>query len=247
MAAARETSEVIARRADMDRRTKPSRDYREMSERLAKRQSIGGDAPIAANDNQAWPLAEQLRREGNDVLLKVARRYRRIYDAAHTEVPLIGTQQDETFMPVEQRYHLNEATGEYKRKGARSAKSAMPVSDGTSKVEPVTDAVQGRISGGDIVTFPWKPGKPVMKKWSGDNIIIEAIDCRAIIRHLQSALGPLCETFEDAVLHGETLSAIGERKGVTPQKSGAAGKVLVMMGLEVVQAELAAIDRATAS
>lgn len=51
-----------------------SPEYKALATRIAKRQAIGD--PQAANDSTPWPLAVQLRREGNDALLHVAERYR---------------------------------------------------------------------------------------------------------------------------------------------------------------------------
>ncbi|OAM77714.1 hypothetical protein [Devosia elaeis] len=199
-----------------------------------------------ANDNQAWPLAQWLRKDGNEVLLKVAERYRAIYDVSVVEVPLIGTVPDDIYnVPIDNRTHTRE-DGTVVYKGQRKVKSAIGQfdgDDGTYKVVPVSDDVTNEmVATGQV--FPRKPAKPVPRKWNGDRLIIEAIDCRKIIRRLQAALGPLMEPFEDAVLHGETLSAIGEARGATGKASSApAGRVLVMMGLEVVQRELAAVDR----
>ena len=226
--------EVLARRASMAAQVAPTENYLQLRAKLERRQRQGGSGPVPANDNQSWPLAEQLRREGNEVLLFVAERYRRTYDAAHTEAPLIGTVIDDTYS-VDQRVH-NREDGSVGYKGTRRVKSAIGLAegdDGTYKVVAIDDDVRAEIEGG-VSTFPRKPAKAITKKWAGDGILLAAIDAKKTIWRLQSALGPLVEVFEDAVLHGETLSTIGERKGVTPQKSGAAGRVLVMMGLEVV-------------
>lgn len=238
--------EVLARRASMAAQVAPTEDYLRLRAKLDRRQRQGGTGPVPANDNQSWPLAEQLRREGNEVLLFVAERYRRTYDAAHTEAPLIGTIPDEVWSP-EQHHAINSKTGKLKLNGQKRSKTAagMPSDDGTYKIVPIDDEVREEIESG-VSTFKIKPAKAITKKWAGDGILIAAIDAKKTIWRLQSALGPLADVFEDAVLHGETLSTIGERKGVTPQKSGAAGRVLVMMGLEVVQREFHQIDREAA-
>ncbi|MGH8466280.1 MAG: hypothetical protein ACRER5_19235, partial [Pseudomonas sp.] len=70
-----------------------------------------------------------------------------------------------------------------------------------------------------------------------------AIDSRKGIYRLQQKLGPLVEPFEDAVLHGVTLSSIGEAKGGNTVSSGPIGRAYVMDGLAIVQAELAVMDR----
>jgi len=198
-----------------------------------------------ANDNQAWPLAQWLRKDGNEVLLKVAERYRAMYDASMVEAPLIGAMPDASMSaPLDQRVH-NREDGSVGYKGVRKVKGAVARfdgDDGTSKIIPMDEGVRAEMQKGTS-TFPMRPQTPVMKKWNGDVLINAAIDSRKGIRRLQAKLGPLVEPFEDAVLHGETLSAIGERKGAGGKTGGVAGRVLVMMGLEVVQSELAVMDR----
>lgn len=201
-----------------------------------------------ANDNQAWPLAQWLRKDGNEVLLKVAERYRAMYDVSMVDVPLIGTVPDDLYnVPIESRTHTRE-DGSVAYKGQRRVKSAVGQfegDDGNYKVVPVSDDVTTEMAATGQI-FPRKPAKPVPKKWNGDRLIIEAIDCRKIIHRLQDALGPLVEPFEDAVLHGETLAAIGEPHGGN-RNAGVAGRVLVMMGLDVVQRELSTLDRTMAA
>lgn len=198
------------------------------------------------NDNQAWPLAQQLRKEGNDVLLRVAERYRAIYDAAQIEVPLMGTAIDDLYsVPKDQRIH-NRADGSVGYKGERRVKSAVgrfEGDDGAYKATPIDDEVQQELAA-NVVTFPRKPKRPVPKKWNGDRLLNEAIDCRAAIHRLRQALGPLVGPFEDAVLHGETLSSIGEAQGAAGIASrGAAGRVLVMLGLQAVREAMAEMER----
>lgn len=198
-----------------------------------------------ANDNQAWPLAQWLRKDGNDTLLKVAERYRAMYDASIVEVPLIGAMPDEGMAaPLDQRVH-NREDGTVGYKGVRKVKGAigrLDGDDGTSKVIPMDAAVRAEMQKG-TATFPMRPRSPAMKKWNGDRLINAAIDSRKGIRRLQQKLGPLVESLEDAVLHGETLAAIGEAKGGNTVSSGPIGRAYVMDGLAIVQAELAVMDR----
>lgn len=201
-------------------------------------------ATCPANDNQAWPLAQWLRKDGNEVLLKVAERYRAMYDASIVEVPLIGAMPDEnSSAPLDRRVH-NREDGTVGYKGVRTVKGAigrLDGDDGSSKVIPMNETIRSAMQSG-VSTFPMRPKSPAMKKWNGDRLINAAIDSRKGIYRLQQKLGPLVEPFEDAVLHGETLRAIGEDRGIGQHAPGA-GRVLVMMGLEVVQAELAVMDR----
>lgn len=186
-----------------------------------------------ANDNQAWPLAQQLRKEGNDVLLRVAERYRAIYDAATVDIQLMGTSLagDDLYSVDRDTRVKDDGTIEFK--GARRLRLA-------------SERAEGKPTGPDEskkpVTFKPKNPSPTRNAWNGDAMINAAIDSRALLSVIQNKLGPLLEVFEEAVLHGETLSAIGERHGVTPQKSGAAGKAMVMIGLQVVREQFAEYD-----
>lgn len=237
------TNPVLQRRERFASLTAPSKDYRRLSERLQKRQSIGGVGAVPANDNQAWPLAQWLRKDGSTALLRVAERYRAMYDAATMETPLIGTMPDDVFA-VEQRHSVSSKTGRLKRDGPRRAKHTAIIGDGTFKVIPIDEDVRAEIESGQS-TFKMKMAKPVMRRWQGDNLINAAIDSRVGIRRLQAALGPLLEPFEDAVLHGETLAAIGERKGGNSVSSAPIGRAFVMDGLVIVQRELSLMDRET--
>ena len=200
-----------------------------MARRLAQRQSIGD--PKAANDNAPWPLASQLKREGNDVLLLVAERYRAVYDAASYEPQLVGREPDDMLVLDARQVTKEDGTVTYK--GVRSER--------LKRHEAAND--NGPSADKKPVTFQPRPGKPAPAKWNGDAGLIAHIDGARMLRRLQVALGPLLEPFEDAVLHGETLSAIGESKGMNSVARGPGGRVLVMMGLEAVQRVFAEIDR----
>lgn len=134
-------------------------------------------------------------------------------------------------------------TGRDKRHGIRRVKGAMPVSDGNYQMVPTAgNDDEENPAQKNVVTFKRKPARPAPKKWNGDDALLAAIDSKRVIRRLQIALGPLREVFEDGVLHGETLSAIGAQRGIGQHASGA-GKALVMLGLEAVQREFHQIDR----
>lgn len=240
-APATSAEEVIARRKTI----KPSANYRKITASLAKRQSIGD--PRAANDNKDWPLAEQLRRDGNEVLLRVAERYKHIYESAQYVPKTVGTIADEFWSP-EQKHSINDKTGQIKNNGQKKSKTAasMPIDDGTYKAAAVTDDVAEAILHNGPVTFPRRPKMPVMGKWNGDAALIAAIDARPLLYRLQTALGPLMDPFEDAVIGGMTLTEIGKNGGIGQHASGA-GKYAVMLGLQCIQSELTIIDRLCAA
>lgn len=213
---------------------------RMQKERLAK---LDAQRPAwispPVNDNQNWPLAQQLRKEGNDVLLRVAERYRAIYDAATANVQLVGTSLagDDLYNLAERSYAQEDGTVV-----SLGVRKARPKKDElkASKDDPEEEA--GANEKKKPITFKPRNPSPTRNAWNGDAMINAAIDSRRMLLDLQKALGPLLEVFEDAVLHGETLSSIGEGQGAHSKTAGAVGKWMVMMGLQAVREELARMD-----
>lgn len=183
-----------------------------------------------ANDNQAWPLAQQLRKEGNDTLLRVAERYRAIYDAATADIQLVGTSLsgDDVYQLDRRTYVKDDGT---------------VVSLGIRKARPKKGERKGADPEKKPVTFQPRQPRRITKKWTGDDMVNAALDSRKVLWLLQEELGHLLGAFEDAVLHGETLSAIGERKGGNTVSSGPIGRAYVMDGLEIVRREFSIMDR----
>lgn len=235
---------VLARRAELEAKAAPSTDYTELSARLAKRQEIGGVGAPPDNDNDPWPLREQLKREGSEALLRVAERYRAIWDSANQDHTLMGSGASIEATSLLQSKTFNMVTGKDKRRGILRIKGAMPITDGNFQIAApmVEDEENPAIKEGPK-TFKRKPARRAPKKWNGDEPVLASIDSRKHIARLQAVLGPLLEVFEDAVLHGETLAAIGEGRGAAGKASRApAGRVLVMMGLQAVQDEMRFMD-----
>jgi hypothetical protein len=195
-------------RADAERAAEAAR-CMELKRALLVRKATGFRWSVPANDNQAWPLAQQLRKDGNEPLLGVAERYRTLFDSAHTSAPLIGTEQGNDFMPLVQKV-WDRPDGSTANKGVLTLK------------HHVVD-VRGETPGADIVvarreptTFLRRPAKPAAKRWNGDNLIIAVIDSKRDLVRLRTALGPLAKTFEEAVVHGATLTDIGRGRGSKP-------------------------------
>lgn len=177
----------------------------------------------AANDNQDWPLAKLLRTENNERLLKIAERYRDLWNAAHMPHDMVGRDlADNIYLMV--RTDIDESTGHLIDKGikkvtGKKARLDMPATRAT-KADP--DKTKKR-------------SKPIPRKWNGDWPLLHHIDaCRELAR-AQSALGWLREAFETAVVGGETLEAIGRAHGVgnvAGAKGG--GRVLVFLGFQAI-------------
>lgn len=70
---------------------------------------------------------------------------------------------------------------------------------------------------------------------NAEDRLIDRIDARAVLKTMRDSLGPLLRPFEDAVIHGRSLTAIGRDEGFSNDASAAAaGKALVYRGLRVV-------------
>ncbi|SMQ65934.1 hypothetical protein SAMN06295905_1353 [Devosia lucknowensis] len=235
---------VIARRAEMDGMVKPTPAYQAMAKKLTKRQSKGD--PAAANDNDTWPLRDQLNRDRSTALLRVAERYRAISDSAEAQFEMMGSGPSLEAQSLLQSKTFNMATGKDKRHGIKRIAGAPVVSDGTFQsskaAEPDDEAnlFDGPKPG--ATTFKIKAAKRAPKKWNGDDPLIAHIDSQRAIARLRACLGSLVDVFEDAVLHGETLSAIGRAKGGNSASSGPIGRAFVMDGLQLVQDELRLMD-----
>lgn len=175
----------------------------------------------AANDNVDWPLAKLLRAEGNDYLLRLAERYRDMWNAANMPCELVGRDlADNIYLMADIRE--DESTGTRKNKGVKKVKGKKARLD-----VPPRQALRTRSE------QPKGRSAAVPKKWQGDWPLLHHIDCRRDLSAAQSALGPLREAFEAAVVGGETLEAIGRDHGVG-NKAGAkgAGRALVYTGLQ---------------
>lgn len=244
---------VVDRRVSLAAKAAPTRRHRAIASKIVKRQSIGEGYVVPENDNdawplqseaEAWPLRDQLQRDGNTELLRVAERYRAIYDAVHLPVELIGTVGDDTYS-VEQK-HARQPNGAIKRNGIKRARKRQPlVTDGASRVYAMDEGVRDEMLSG-TGTWKRKPTSPIARRWTGDERLHARIDSEPVLWWLQGALGPLVEVFENAVVHRMSFTEIGRGKGGNTASSAPIGRAYVMDGLAVVQRTLRVLDAETA-
>lgn len=199
--------------------------------RIGKRQSIGKDWDGKAdNDNIAWPLAKALLAEGSGDLLAYAMKYRKIHDMAKAEVALgfKGTPPPE--MTIVHKNRIDESTGRIVYGGEFVLKSAPTDIPATMKAPTNPDSK--------------KNAAPVPKPWNGDMDLINAMDARGLLAHLQTRLGLLVEPFEMAVVDNATLAEVGNAAGIANRAgSMGAGRALVHTGLFTVRDALGALTR----
>lgn len=191
---------------------------------------------VPANDNQAWPLLAQLRRDGNEVLVPVAERYRTTFDRA-TMNGLQGVDVEGGLFNVVQRPAVK-SDPDMRTKGPLRVAHTAGQSHGGRKVIPINEDRRKD----DDKPNPTRPGTARSYTKRTDEMAVSVIDAKRDIARLRSALGPLVEPFEEAVINGDTLTEIGKRRAAG-QSSPGAGKLVVMMGLQTVQEEFRRMDR----
>jgi hypothetical protein len=204
--------------------------------RIAGHQYHGGFMPAPANDNQAWPLLAQLRKDGNDVLIPVAQRYRRLWERSRVE-PLQGTNPEADIFNIVQRLAAkNDPDG--RTKGTLRTRHAAGIgAGGKTKRAPDPDK-----RADDDMPNPTRPGTARTRSWRGEDLVVSVIDAKRDIARLRAILGIGAEPFEEAVCLGSTLTEVGQSRGAG-QSSPGAGKLVVMMGLQAVQEEFQRMDR----
>lgn len=176
-----------------------------------------------ANDNKDWPLAKLLRAENNEHCLRLAERYRQLYDWANSVTEIRGKDLADNVYLMH-RTDLDESTGKLADKGVKTITGKKARLDMPAKRAVAADPDKTK-----------QRAKPMPRKWNGDWPLLNKIDASYELAAAQSALGPLREAFEAAVVGGETLESIGRDHGVG-NKTGAkgAGRVLVYTGLQAL-------------
>ena len=192
-----------------------------VTQRLLSQAVKGEDEPRTA-DNDNWPLAKVLRRDGLSHCMSLAERYRSVFDRATVPVPLIGSAPEDD-MHVARRMDLDESTGALINKGV------TPLS---GKRHPVPEISPTRALRTDV-DQPRARAKSVAKRWNGDLPLLDAIDCRNELAGLRHALFRVVDPFEAAVCHGDTLDEIGRRLGFKTDSSSRA-RAIVMDGFGAI-------------
>ena len=200
----------------------------------ARTRHVKNDWDGAANDNeQSWPLATALLKEGNGDLLKYAMAYRRIYDRAKSEAMLgaSGARLD-AGMSIDRLTYLR-PNGEvvYNRpRKSTAAEADIPA----KRAVPVEEEAPDR---------NWTK---VPKPWNGDKPVNDRIDAQRELSALQVRLGPTVEPFEMACIDGATMAQVGNALGVANRAgSMGAGKALCHLALITIRDSLGDVDRKT--
>lgn len=194
--------------------------------RLAKRAERGHDWDGKEVAEQGWPLAKSLLREGNEALLRVAVKYRVLYETAKGD-PLLGGGGSPmaSGMAIDQRTHVN-SNGNIAYKGVRKVAGAPQEKSPTMKVEPVENKETGVQY--NTVKIP--------KKWNGDRAVNDKLDAERLLSQVQEALGHLQEPLEMSVVDGATYQEVGNYlREAQRSQAIAAGRTVVHLGLVTVR------------
>ncbi len=215
--------------------------------RIERRQAIG-DPSCRVSEGEDFPLIAALRRENMDDMIAVVLRYRRLVALCEAE-PLKGLDysKPDGGEVVRETKRLT-PEGDIDRAQASGWKD---VPDGEIKVTTKIKKSRGAYS------MPAKrtvvaandniPAGSVVKTESlhvklTDEILNEHIDAKPILAELRSALGPLVEPFEDAVLGGYSYTDVGKARGERTQPA-VAGRALVGMACGTVSVRWREIDK----
>lgn len=174
-----------------------------------------------ANDNQDWPLKKLLNTEGNAVCLAWAERYRDLFDAATSNVQMIGKDASENVY-VLHRSKEDESTGTITYREEKVIKGKKSQLD----TQPNRATAAGEQTK--------KRAAPVPKKWQGDWPLLNKIDASYELARLRAKLGPIIPAFEAAVIDSQTLEDIGKAHGIGNKGAAGAGRALVFLGFDVV-------------
>ena len=214
---------------------------------IVKRQSIG-DPSCRPSEAEAFPLLEALRREGKEDAIATVIRYRKLVALCEAE-PLKGLdygKSDGGEIVRETKRLTPEADID-----AAHASNWETVPDGeikhSSKVKKSKGAHAIPAKRVVVAANDNLPQSHVIRTESlhmkvTDEVLNAQIDAKPILSELRSALGPLVEPFEDAVLGGQSYSDIGRHQG-EDLKPAVSGRTLVGLAIGTVSVKWQEIDK----
>lgn len=183
-----------------------------------------------ANDNSDWPLGKLLRTERLEYQLRLAERYRDLYDLATAPLQLRGTVAADLYL-----VHHEDKAGRAKAVKVITGRKADVDLPPTRKILP-----------GDGMK---KLAAPVPKAWKGDWPLLAKIDAKrelAILRARLAYVPKIIDAFEWAVVDGLTLSEIGKRLGAGSKGGKGEARARVFDGLDICDRYWRREDRKTA-
>jgi hypothetical protein len=214
---------------------------------IAKRQDIG-DPSIVQSRSEDFPLVEALRRDGQEELIKVVRRYRKLVALCEAE-PLKGLDYSKSDGGEIVR-ESNRLTPEADIDEA-SATNWQNVPDGELKVSTKIKKSKGAypipsrrtvVAANDNLAQSHVVRTESLHVKLTDEVLNQHIDAKPVLAELRASLGPLVEPFEDAALGGRSYTDIGRVRGEAA-KPAVAGKTLVGMAIGTIAIKWQEIDK----
>lgn len=215
------------------------------SARIAKRQAVGEGWDGAANDNESFPLLKALRSEGraDDVALVLRYRALAAVVAAQPLQGAVATSGDGFVVARNSSLTGVDAVdaAAAKRWPGDHVKGGEIANKETKRVRKGAAGSAGRQVRAATDEDPAPTAAPLSRRFSPD-LLLAQIDAKPVLGDLRAALGPLLDYFEDAVLGGLTLAAIGAKAGAGTQKAGAVGRAFVEQAIGVLRDTWRLID-----
>lgn len=204
--------------------------------RIKKRQSIGDPDCVQSRDED-FPLLAVLRRDGLAEAIRVVIAYRRLVALCAAD-PLKGQSigsSEAVGMNVEYRSVLRDGVAEVNAAHKEDYVNGVPGGeieyDGRiRKSKGAYDIPAIRKASGAVDDSPSIRTESLHIRVTED-VLLERIDALPRLMRIRSALGPLVDPFEDAVLGGQTLGAIGRSTGLSGRSAEIGGKALVMQAI----------------
>lgn len=204
--------------------------------RISKRQAIGDPNCVQSRDED-FPLMAVLRRDGLNDAIRVVIAYRRLVALCAAE-PLKGQSignVEAAGLNVEYRSVMRDGVAEVNAAHKAGYVNGVPGGeieyDGRMrKSKGVYDIPATRKTSGTVDDAPVLRTESLHIKLTED-VLLERIDALPRLMRIRSALGPLVDPFEDAVLGGQTLGAIGKAAGMVGRSAEIGGKALVMQAI----------------
>lgn len=229
-------STVASKEAARKRRLAEAAEMQLAKTAIEARQRIGN--PDAANDNEYWPLMSALRRDRDNDSINFILKYRRLVAVAECE-PLQGQRVAGGELEVERR---STNLG----KDAKAALAAMKEDDAALGGGEIRYRETRRRKGGTFhlpakraiaVNDETRVRTAAIAQPFNCDLLIAKIDAKTVLAELRQALGAVLDSFEDAVLGGQSYSEIGSKAGFHV-KPDVAGKALVHAGIIAAEGAL---------
>lgn len=189
--------------------------------KLDKRQSIGDPNCVLSRDED-FPLLAVLRRDKRVDLITAVLQYRQLVALCEAE-PLKGQAYGGSDAdPIEYLSKFEDGELIHTAK-ARRSNGSYNIPSVRARASVINDRGEQRTGRTESLHVKLN-----------EDVLADYIDKKPVLARIRSALGPLLEPVEDAVLGGRTMQEVGEAEGLAGTAASLTGKGLVYRGLTVL-------------